>query len=102
MLATGADGLDGVDPPNRLKVPDPLDFGAGDGAVGVALGAGLGALLPKKPPNAGLLLFFGATGSGLGVSATGFFSVAAAPPNKLNVPLPFFACGLLAGAGGGV
>jgi len=101
VLATGADGFAGADPPNRLKVPDPRGAGAGvEGSAGGALGAALGALPPKKLPKAGVLLL--GAGVGLGVSTTAFFVSVAAPPNKLNVPLPLAAGGLAAGAGGGV
>lgn len=102
VLATGVAGFAGAEPPNRLKVPDPRGAGAGaEGAAGGALGAALGALAPKKPPKAGELLFLGA-GLVVGVSTTVFFVSVAAPPNKLNVPLPLGAAGLTTGAGAGV
>lgn len=101
VLVTGVAGFAGAEPPNRLKVPDPRGAGAGvEGTAGGASGAGFGALAPKKPPKAGGLLFLGA-GVGFGVSTTAFF-VSVAPPNKLNVPLPFAAGGLATGAGAGV
>lgn len=102
VLATGVAGFAGAEPPNRLKVPDPRGAGAGtEGAAGGALGAALGALAPKKLPKAGGLLFLGA-GVGAGVSTTVFFVCVAAPPNKLNVPLPLGAAVLATGAGAGV
>lgn len=100
VLATGVAGFAGAEPPNRLKVPDPRGAGAGvEGTAGGALGAAFGALAPKKPPKAGGGLLF--LGAGVGVSTTAFFGCVAAPPNKLNVPLPFAAGGLTTGAGAG-